>query len=364
MKKSSVAQMEPWFDKKEARAVFDYMKSGGWIMEFRQTQELEKRLAELTDSKYAIMTVNGTVALLLALKALGVGPGDEVVVPNLTMIATPNACVLAGASPVLVDVDPQNLCLDLTAARKRIGSKTKAMIYVPLNGRSHDMRKVKKFCKENKLFLIEDAAQALGSFCRGQHLGTWGDIGTLSFSTQKIITTGQGGAMLTNRKRLANRLLKIKNFGRLGGGNDTHDEWGWNFRFTDLQAVVGLEQMKKLPERIRRKKEIYKRYLDELKHISRIRFIETNLDETTPWFVDIYVDEPDALAKYLQNKGIGTRRIYPAVSSQKIYKSNLKFPIAERFAGLGLWLPSSSQLTNRQIDHVTGHIRAFFNSVS
>ena len=362
--KANIPQMEPWFDDAEANAVFAYMKSGGWLMEFKKTEELERMIADYVGAKYCVMTVNGTVSLWLALRALGVGRGDEVLVPNLTMIASPNAVALAGASPVLVDVEVNTLCMDLEKAVLSVTPKTKALMYVPFNGRSGDMERVVSFCKEHDLLLVEDAAQAFGSFFKEKHLGAFGAIGSFSFSVPKIITTGQGGALVTDNEELYKKMRRLKDFGRDQGGADIHDDWGWNFKFTDLQAVVGIEQMKKLAWRVSRKKELYKRYSDALRDISQILFLPTDLTNTSPWFIDIYVDDPDGLQHYLKENGIGARRIYPAVHTQKIYQPayrEISFPVSEQFAARGLWLPSSSKLTDEEVDYVAEMIKKYYS---
>lgn len=355
--------MEPWFDDAETRAVAAYMQSGGWIMEFKKTAELERAIADFTGAAHCVMTTNGTISLSLALLALGLKPGDEVLVPNMTMIATPNAAKMVGMNPVLVDVESTTLCMDLAKAKEAITPNTKALMYVAFNGRSGDMEAVKSFCKEHDLFLIEDAAQALGSFWRGRHLGTFGDMGSFSFSVPKIITTGQGGALITNREDLAQKIKQLKDFGRTSGGVDIHEEWGWNFKFTDIQAVIGLEQMKKLPWRLTRKKEIFRRYQEGLAGVAQVEFLATNLRETGPWFIDVFVDDPDALAAFLKERGIGTRRIYPAIHTQKIYADSnrgVSFPVSERYAARGLWLPSSSKLSDEEIDYVVKMIKIYY----
>ena len=360
----NIPQMEPWFDEAETRAVTAYMQSGGWITEFKKTEEFEKVIAAFTGASYCVMTTNGTISLSLALLALGLKSGDEVLVPNMTMIATPNAAILVGVRPVLVDVEPQTLCIDLAKAKEAITPKTKALMYVAFNGRSGDMQKVLAFCKQHNIFLIEDSAQALGSFWGGRHLGAFGEIGSFSFSVPKIITTGQGGALITAREDLAQKLRRLKDFGRTAGGTDIHEEWGWNFKFTDVQAVIGLEQMKKLPWRVKRKREIWQRYADGLSGIKQIELLPTNLTDTTPWFIDIFVDDPDALAAHLKEKGIGTRRVYPAIHTQKIYADayhGKSFPVSERSASRGLWLPSSSKLYDSEIDYVANAIKMYYD---
>jgi len=357
--------MEPWFDEKEAKAVYKYLQGDGWITEYTKTGELEDQIAKFTGARYCVMTVNGTVSLILALLALEITQGDEVLVPDLTMIATPNAASLLGIKPVLVDVDPDTFCMNMIKAHKAITHKTKAVMYVSLNGRSGDMKQIKKFCKEHHLYLIEDSAQSLGSYFGKKHLGTFGEIGTLSFASPKIITTGQGGALLTNSSKLYHKIKKLKDFGRVRGGIDIHDDWGWNFKFTDLQSIIGLEQMKKLPQRLKRKKEIYKKYTDGLKEIEEISFIPTNVGMTTPWSIDVYLKSPPKLAEYLKRKGIGTRTVYPAIHTQKIYRNKKykgEFPVASEYARTGLWLPSSSKLTDDEVEYIISNIRWFYGS--
>lgn len=355
--------MEPWFDEKEINAINTYMRTGGWLTEYKKTEELEELIAKYTGAKFCVMTVNGTVSLILALLALGIKSGDEVLVPDITMIATPNSAKLLGAKPVFVDIETNNFCMDLKLAASAITPKTKAILYVSLNGRSGNMKEAIAFCRKHKLFLIEDAAQSLGSYSSNKHLGTHGEIGTLSFAVPKIITTGQGGALLTSSARLYKKIKMLKDFGRARGGIDIHDEWGWNFKFTDLQAVVGIEQMKKLAVRIKRKKEIFKRYLDGLKNVKQITFIPTDLSKTSPWSIDIYVNQALKLASYLEDRGIGTRRVYPAIHTQKIYRDKSykgKFPVSTNYANTGLWLPSSSNLTNKEIDYIVTAIKQYY----
>jgi perosamine synthetase len=365
MAEKQIPQMEPWFGDEEAAAVFEYMKSGGWVMEFRKTQELERMIADFVGAKHCVITTNGTISLTLAMLALGMRAGDEVLVPDFTMIASPNAAKLVGIEPVLVDIDSSTLCMDLVSAAKAITPKTKALMYVAFNGRAGDMRAVQDFCKKHNLFLIEDAAQALGSRQGGKHLGTFGEIGSFSFSVPKIITMGQGGALVTDSDELAVRIRQLKDFGRTGGGNDTHDEWGWNFKITDIQAVIGIEQIKKLPARVERKKAIWQKYAELFANVPHVEMVPTNIDDTSPWFVEVFVDNPDELAAHLKAHGIGSRRVYPAIHTQKIYRdtwSGKLFPVTERVAARGLWLPSASQLSDGDIERVAKVVKSFYNN--
>lgn len=357
-----IPQMEPWFDENEARAVYDYMKSGGWVTEFRKTREFEKRIAEYTGTQCCSVVNNGTVSLTIALIACGVGPGDEVIVPDYTMVASANAVKLAGAEVVFVDICRENLCLDFDLMRKAVSSRTKAVILVTINGRyPANLEGFIDFCRERGLKLIEDAAQSMGSFKNGRHLGTFGDIGSFSFSSQKVITTGQGGALITNEEVLIDRIRKLRNFGRAKGGCDHYLSMGWNFKFTDIQAVIGLVQMRKLPWRVQRKKEIYARYRKYLEGILGISLIPTKLEDTSPWFIDILVEDGrrEDLMEYLKGKGIGTRPFYPALHTEPVYGRTGSYPVAESISHKGLWLPSSSHLDDQTIDRICTEIRTF-----
>lgn len=188
-----INQMEPSFDEHEREALNRYMLGGGWGTEFKQTRAFEEMIKEYTGAKHCWIMANGTVSLSAALMAVGVGVGSEVICPDYTMAATPNSAELIGAKAVFVDVERESLCMDFDAMRAAVTDKTRAVMLVSVNGRyPKDIRAFVDFCKEKKIHLIEDAAQSLGSFCMGRHLGRFGEIGSFSFSAPKIITTGQG----------------------------------------------------------------------------------------------------------------------------------------------------------------------------
>ena len=362
-KEKFINQMEPWYGKEEIKAITAYLRSGGWLMEFKKTRELEQMLCKFTGAKYCSVVANGTVSLFIALKAIGVGRGDEVIVPDYTMIASPNAVILTGAKPILVDVD-NSVCLDLKKVKKAITPKTKAIMHVSINGRAGKLKELKALCEKRGITLIEDAAQSIGSFYKGKHLGTYGAIGSFSFSVPKIITMGQGGALITNDEELYKKICKIKDFGRVRGGADIHDEFGWNFKFTDLQSVFGIEQMKKLPFRIKRKKAIAKLYQRLLKDVKQVKFIETDLKEVAPWFIEILVSNREKLIDYLKTQNIGSRVFYPAIHTQKIYKSiKGSFPNSTKFGKRGLWLPSSSNLEDSDIKYIAKMIKRFYEQI-
>lgn len=359
-----IPQMEPWFDEAEAEAVAAYMRSGGWITEHTQTVAFEQALASFVGAEHCVVVNNGTIALVAALWAVGVRAGDEVIVPNFTMIATANATVLLGASPVFVDIEAKSLGLNDTLVADAITPRTKAVVFVSFNGRAGQVRQVAALCQARGIALVEDAAQSLGSYSGTQHLGTLGVVGTFSFSVPKIMSTGQGGAVVTNDDALGARLRRIKDFGRSRGGIDTHESIGFNFKFTDVQAVIGLEQLKKVPTRMKLKRALYARYQEHLQDLPAVELIPTNLAETSPWFIDVLVPDPDQLQAYLAEQGIGSRRVYPPINEQLAYGWAGYYPVTQEVARRGLWLPSAAQLTEEAVDRVCAAIRKYYAAVS
>lgn len=362
-----IPQMEPWFDENEAQALSDYIKGGGWVTEFQKTRNFEILIRDFIGSKYCSVVSNGTVSLTLALIACGIGIGDEVIVPDYTMVATPNSVKLAGSEVVFVDINPINLCMDFERMKDAVTERTKAIILVTINGRYPDnLNEYIEYCHNNGLLCIEDAAQSLGSYMNNRHLGTFGDIGSFSFSAPKIITTGQGGALVTDNELFFDRILKLRDFGRERGGIDHYLSMGWNFKFTDVQAIIGIEQMKKLPWRIKRKKEIYSLYKNYLEKVENISFIHTNLNDTSPWFIDILIKEGkrDILIDYLKKRGIGSRPFYPPLHSEPVYNRNENHPISELISKQGLWLPSSCKLSNDNIEFICKEIIKYFTTIN
>jgi perosamine synthetase len=360
-----IHQMEPLFGEEERLAMNDYMMEGGWLTEFKRTAEFERRIAEYTGAKHCVVVNNGTISLTLMGLAAGLQHGDEVLIPNFTMIATPNSAKMFGAKPVFVDVEPTTLCIDLEDVKKKVTSKTKALFLVNANGRypSIGIDNIVSFCDENGIVLLEDSAQSLGSFYPdGKHQGTKGLMGSFSFSAPKIISTGQGGAIVTNSDEMNFKLRRLKDFGRSGGGNDIHDSIGFNFKFTELQAVIGVEQMKKLPWRVERKKEIYKLYQKGLAGLQDVQLFDQDLAHTTPWFIDTRVNRREELMQFLKMSNIGTRVMYPPVNRQEAYQFEGSFPVSEEIGLKGLWLPSAVQLTDDQIEYITQAISRFYEA--
>jgi len=353
-----------------AQAVCDYIMGDGFFTEFEKTKEFERELALSLNVAHCHTINNGTISLSIALLAMGIKPGDRVLVPAITMIATCNAIKLIGAEPVVIDVSPVNLCMKLESAKHQIGldHTIRAVIYVTLNGRSHtsgEMREFNEYCIDRGIALIEDNAQSMGSSASNlwpiscQIYG----IGSFSFSMPKIITTGQGGCLVTNNDGLSDAIQRLKDFGRKKGGTDFHDSFGINSKFTEIQAIMGLEQLKDLRQRIVKKKSIYAQYKSELDGVSGVSFIPTE-NCTAPWFVDIYTKCRDSLAQYLEIEGIKTRPIYLPLPVQPINSEirATKTPVAAHYSANGLWLPSSLDLCSTDITRICNTIKEFFGS--
>lgn len=368
-KKERINQFEPWFDEEEIKELADTIRST-WITEHSKTRKLEQVFANYVGSRYAVATTSGSVALSLALMALDIGQGDEVIIPDFTFVGTANAIKMVGATPVFVDIKRDDLNIDPDEVVKKINGKTRVIMPVHLNGRHCDMDRLNEIADENGLFVIEDASQTLGSRWKGKHLGTFSQIGCFSLATTKIITTGQGGMLVTDDESLYERIQRLKDHGRFDRARlkpvrDYHPQIGFNFKFTDLQAAVGLAQLPKLEWRVRRIKEIYKLYLNELNDLDTIRFVKTNLKETTPWYADIILKEAgenEELKKNLNEKGIGVRLFYKPLHSQPCYYIEENFPNATYISERGLWLPSSTFLTDSDIIRVCKVIRNFFTT--
>ena len=357
---SSIVQSRPCFNEEEPNACVSYFQTGDpFLTEFKQTESLENAIRTLTGSTHCFMTPSGTSALITALLACNVGPGDEVLVPDYTMVATANSIRLLGAKPIFVDVHPNSYTLHVDDVIKHLTPSTKAVIHVTLNNRSIGLTELASLCKQKNLYLIEDAAQSLGCLIDGKHYGTIGDIGCFSFSTPKIITTGQGGCLITNNTTLATKILTLKNFGRKMGGVEVYDSFGVNFKFTDLQAVVGLAQMKKLPQRVRRMREMFDMYYQGLSACRAVVIRPAPNDEWIPWFIEVETERRDDLAAFLSKHSVQTRITYPSIHSLPVYGEPGSFPNSDHISKHGLFLPTHFLLTNEQILYICDLINIY-----
>ena len=349
-----INQVEPNISEQDIQKVNDYMSSGAWITEHALTKELEKKIADFVDRKYAVAVPNGTIAIYLSLLAAGLTKGKRVAVPNITMIATINAILWAGAEPVIIDLN-ERLCMSLKSLQTV--EKLDGVIYVPLNGRTEDGIAIEEYCNEKDIILIEDSAHALGSQYQDKMCGSLGSMSVFSFTPHKIITMGQGGLVLTDEDNFYEYLVELKTFNRSKDKSDWHDGFGLNFKITDLQSALGLSQFEKINEFIKIKKEMFQLYINKITSYKFINFF----DYETPWFVDLICEserDRDNLKDLLEREDILTRESYPALSKQSflqsVEKTNLK--LSENISENILWLPSSTNLTKNQLEKVSGKI--------
>ena len=361
---SKIIQIEPWIDEEEAIQLQRVIQST-FVVEHELTKEFEQLTVELTRSKHAIAMSNGTMALFCALKALDIGAGDEVIVPDLTFVATANAVILAGATPVFCDVDMSSYCIDIESMVQVMTAKTRAIIPVHLYGQSAEIDKVMEIAGERSIHVIEDAAQAVGVSFDGQHVGTFGEAGILSYYGNKTITCGEGGILLTDSDDIATACYRLKNHGRDQKGTFVHEHIGFNFSFTEMQAAIGIAQMHKL-ERIKEKKrEIRDRYNSEFAAIDALA-PQTIDDRCDPvfWFTSFLCDCRDELEDYLEKKDIQTRRFFYPLHLQPCYKGVLEhkceFNSSEMIFNRGISLPSSVGLTESQQSEVISAVKSFF----
>lgn len=330
--------------------------------------EFEQKFAACVGAKHAVAMVNGTASLHLALRLLGIGVGDEVIVPALTFIATVNPVVYVGATPVVVDVDPKTWNLDPAAVERAITPRTRAIIPVHLYGNPADMSTLREVAQQHGVYLVEDATEALGSTIGGRHVGTFGEMGIFSFNGNKVITTGGGGMLVTNDAALAERARLLVNQGRAVGCVEyEHQEIGYNYRLTNLQAALGLAQLERLPAFIETKRHNVSIYKELLCSISGLAFQQEQVQaESNWWLFSVLVDGQEygedrhSLMKRLMSCGIQTRPLFTPLHRQPCYR-RFTFngcPVAEALHAQGVNLPSASFLTAQDIREVCGVLRA------
>lgn len=337
-----------------------------YVNEGKLVSQFENKIANLLNVKYAIAVTSGTMAIFLALKSAGIGYGDEVIIPDITFIATANAVNLCGAKPVLTDVNPLNLNINIEAIKRVLTSRTKAIIPVHVSGRAADMESILKIAKKNNLYVIEDAAEAFTSKHKEKYLGTFGDAGCFSFSSNKTISTGQGGMLVTNNEEIYNRAVALKDQGRYSrgtGGNDIHNTIGYNFKLTDLQAALGLGQIVHLEERRKRMQKNYQLYAENLHRVKKIFIFKTDIKNgELPQWTDALTKQRDELCEYLKKQNIDCRKYWFPIHKQLAYKlPDKNFTNSVNLSPKALWLPSAFTLKDEDILTVCEKITNFFS---
>jgi perosamine synthetase len=364
-----IKQFEPFIGVEEYEAIKDCWVQN-WFSEGNKSKLFVERLCELIGSKYGVLAPNGTLSLFLGLLALDIQPGDEVIVPNFTFIASATSVCLAKAKPVFVDIDKETLQIDIEKCEKVLSSKTKAIMPVHIYGMSCDMDKVVDFARRHNLKIIEDAAQAIGIKWGEKGCGSFGDVGSFSFFSDKTITTVEGGLVVTDDKKIFEKMSLLRNQGRMDRGTFIHPEIGVNFRMNDIQSAIGLVQLDKLNLICDKKKHILNLYTQELSGVSNIKILrptESSLSNHIPFRVCIICYENNqGLSKFMSDNEIETRTFFYPLHKQPCFSSfNLKdedfFNSIYAFEH-GLCLPSYPTLTDEEVKYVCSTIRNYYGS--
>lgn len=373
----TVPVTKPWFDENEEQAVLQVLRSG-WVTQGSKVAEFEQIFADYVGVKYAIAVSSATTALFLSLYVYGIGSDDEVIVPSFSFIASANVIVHVGAKPIFVDIDPDTYNLNPTKVEQAITSKTKAILCVDQVGLPCDLDSLKKIAKKHKLFLIEDAACALGSVYKGRRIGSICELTCFSFHPRKLITTGDGGIITTNNKKLTDRLKLLRHQG-MGVSDvarhkskkiihENYPEVGFNFRLTDIQAAVGIEQMKKLDRILEKRAKLAEKYNQVFQNhpIIRTPFVPQGfVHNYQTYIVRILKNKKitrDHLMQKLLDVGISSRRGVMASHLEKPYRKlvgKIILPDTEIATDQTLLLPLYPQMTQEEQDYVISNVLNF-----
>ena len=349
----------------------------GWVSsEGPFVEKFEHLFSAKVNKKYGIAVSNGSVAIDAAIESLNLKPGDEIILPAFTIISCIAQIVRSGIIPVLVDSDPKTLNMNVTEIESKITSNTKAIMVVHIYGLPVDMDSISAIVNKHKLILIEDAAEMHGQTFKGLPCGSFGDISTFSFYSNKHITTGEGGMILTNSQEYAESCKSLRNLCFEIDNRFVHKRLGWNLRMTNLQAAVGVAQIERLDEIVIKKRYIGKKYNQLLKNLPMVTLPLEKIEgaENIYWVYSLILDENfpfDAkfVISYLQEKGIGSRPFFCPMHMQPILKSknlfiNQSFPVAESLYMRGFYIPSGLGLTDSDLERVAEVLWGFFKGFS
>jgi len=328
-------------------------------------ERFERSFAQFTGVSHVTSVCNGTVALHLALLAIGIKPGDEIIVPTLTYVASVNMIVAAGGTPVFVDSLEDTWQISPAAIERAITPRTRAVMVVHLYGASCDMMAIGEICRKNQLLLIEDCAEAFGTFFGGKHVGTFGDVATFSFFGNKTITTGEGGMVVAKTSEVLRKAVHLKTQAVSTSREYWHDEVGYNYRMTNICAAIGVAQLEHAKLILEKKKQIAGWYDKYLRDLPAKRQAEPARSQHSWWMYSILVDAHarDPLRQYLREASIETRPLFPLVHTMPHYQVNQSFPVAERISQAGLSLPSYPDLSEDDVRLIASNISGFFEAM-
>lgn len=347
----------PWFAPELGEAEIEkiiQVINSGYINDGEVTREFENVIADFLGVKYCVAVTSGTVAISLALKALGIGPGDEVLVPDFTFIASANAVKMIGAEVKLVDIETEKFTICPNSLEAKIGPNTRAILSVDINGRGANYPALEQIAKKHNLLLVSDSAEALGSKYDNQYIGTFGNAGCFSLSANKTLSTGQGGLIVTNDACVYSNLRQLKDQGRRQtgtGGDDEHPVIGFNFKFTNIQAAIGLAQFNKLKQRLQHFIDRDRWYKQHLAGFKELLFPKMSVEtgEICQW-TDCLSSIRDEIVDICQASGFGVRKFWHPLHTQTPYfEPGLTFPNSSKVSKEGFWLPSSFSLTEPQV---------------
>ena len=369
MKKNFIPVNEPLLKGNEKKYLNTCIDTGWISSDGPFVEKFEKKFANQMNRKYGIAVANGTAAIDAAVEALGIGLGDEIILPSFTIISCILQIVRSGAKPVLIDSDPITWNMDVSQIESKITFRTKAIIVVHIYGLPVDMDPVLKICKKYNLKLIEDAAEVIGQTYKGKPCGSFGDISTVSFYPNKHITTGEGGMILTNNANLAKTCRSLRNLCFQPSKRFVHERLGWNLRMSNIQAALGLAQLEDINKFIKKKRYIGYRYTQLLQDIPCIKLPlrRTNFAENIYWIYGIVLNmkkkiDAKTITEKLLNVGVATRPFFCPMHKQPILKkmgyfSKQSYPVAERMYKYGFYLPSGMALNNKQIEYVAKSLK-------
>lgn len=337
----------------------------GWVSsEGPFVKQFEEKFSDRVGRNHAIAVTSGTAALDLAVEALEIGSGDEVILPTFTIISCIEQIIRSGAKPVLVDSDLKTWNMDVKQVENKITERTKAIMVVHIYGLPVDLAPILKIAKKYDLKIIEDAAQMLGQTYNGKPCGSFGDISTFSFYSNKHITTGEGGMVVTNDKKLADHCRSLRNLCLEPKKRFVHKRLGWNYRMTNVQAALGLAQLERLDEFVSYKKEMGRKYSDGLKGVKGVQLplSKTEYSENIYWIFGIVLDEStdldaENMIEKLATKGVGCRPFFCPMNMQPVLGdmglfNGESYPVADKLYQRGFYIPSGLALTEHQIDRV------------
>ncbi len=367
--KSIIPVNEPLLKGNEKKYVIECIKSGWISSEGPFVKKFEEKFKINVKRKYAVSVSNGTAALEIAVRALNIGSGDEVIMPTFTIISCAGAVIKAGAKPVLVDSELTTWNMDVNQIEKKITKKTKAIMVVHIYGLPVDLDPILEIAKKYNLKIIEDSAEMHGQKYKGNPCGSFGDLSVFSFYPNKHITTGEGGMIVTDNKSLEARCKSLRNLCFKKGRRFVHDELGWNYRFTNLQAAVGLAQLENLHIHIQKKKEMGKLYGKLFSNIDQIQLPlpKTEYAENIFWVFGVLLKENASInsaeiMKILAKKGIGTRPFFYPMHKQPVFNkmglyTNESYPVSEKLSENGFYIPSGIGLRKNQILTVAKNLK-------